>query len=74
MRLNPDLPQEALEDASRRLTRGDAPSLVECNRGAYRVVVDGVTNATVWARTSIGAEPTPTPVHARLLPRDVLDR
>ena len=32
VRLNPDLPHEALEDAYRKLTRSDAPSLVERNR------------------------------------------
>jgi type I restriction enzyme R subunit len=41
-RLNPDLPPEALEDAWRKLTRLDAPSLVERNRAVHRVLVDGV--------------------------------
>lgn len=35
-RLNPDLPHEALEDACRKLTRSDAPSLVERNRAVRR--------------------------------------
>ena len=43
VRLNPDLPHEALEDAYRRLTRADAPSLVERNRAVHRMLVDGVT-------------------------------
>jgi len=43
VRLNPDLPPEALDDASRRLTRADAPSLVERNRAVHRMLVDGVT-------------------------------
>ncbi len=43
VRLNPDLPAEALEDAFRKLTRTDAPSLVECNRTVHRMLVDGVT-------------------------------
>jgi type I restriction enzyme R subunit len=43
VRLNPDLPPEALEDAYRKLTRTDAPSLLECNRVMHRVLVDGVT-------------------------------
>ena len=43
MRLNPDLPAEALEDAFRKLTRSDAPSLVERNRAVHRMLVDGVT-------------------------------
>jgi len=42
-RLNPGLPQEALEDAGRKLLRSDAPSLVERNRAMHRMLVDGVT-------------------------------
>ncbi len=42
-RLNPALPAEALEDAFRKLTRSDAPSLIERNRAAHRMLVDGVT-------------------------------
>ena len=42
-RLNPDLPPEALEEARRKLTRVDAPSLVERNRAVHRMLVDGVT-------------------------------
>ena len=41
--LNPDLPTEALEDVYRKLTRTDAPSLVERNRAMHRMLVDGVT-------------------------------
>ena len=43
VRLNPELPPEALEDAWRKLTRVDAPSLVERNRAVHRMLVDGVT-------------------------------
>ena len=43
VQLNPDLPPEALEDAFRKLTRTDAPSLVERNRAVHRMLVDGVT-------------------------------
>jgi type I restriction enzyme R subunit len=43
VRLNPDLPPDALEDAARKLTRVDAPSLVERNRAVHRMLVDGVT-------------------------------
>jgi type I restriction enzyme R subunit len=43
VRLNPDLPPEALNDAWRKLTRVDAPSLVERNRAVHRMMVDGVT-------------------------------
>ena len=42
-RLNPELPPEALGDAYRKLTRVDAPSLVERNRAVHRMLVDGVT-------------------------------
>lgn len=40
---NPDLPAEALDDAFRKLTRTDAPSLLERNRAVHRMLVDGVT-------------------------------
>jgi type I restriction enzyme R subunit len=43
VRLNRDLPPEALEDAYRKLTRTDAPSLLERNRAVQRMLVDGVT-------------------------------
>src|SRR6059036_3082628 len=43
VRLNPDLPAEALEDSYRKLTRADAPSLMEHNRAVHRMLVDGVT-------------------------------
>lgn len=43
VRLNPALPPDALEDAFRKLTRADAPSLVERNRAIHRMLVDGVT-------------------------------
>ena len=43
VRLNSQLPPEALEDAYRKLTRIDAPSLIERNRGVHRMLVDGVT-------------------------------
>jgi type I restriction enzyme, R subunit len=42
-RLNPKLPTEALEEAYRKLTRTDAPSLSERNRSIHRMLVDGVT-------------------------------
>lgn len=41
--LNPDLPQEALDDAHRKLVRSDAPLLVERNRAVHRMLVAGVT-------------------------------
>src|SRR3990170_1631759 len=42
-RLNPELPPEALEDANRKMTRADAPTLLERNRALYRMIVEGVT-------------------------------
>ncbi len=42
VRLNPDLPREALEDAFRKLTRTDAATLIERNRAVHRMLVDGV--------------------------------
>ena len=43
VRLNPGLPPDAVDDAFRRLTRTDASSLIERNRAAHRMLVDGVT-------------------------------
>lgn len=43
VRLNADLPADALDDAFRKLMRADAPSLVERNRANHRMLVDGVT-------------------------------
>jgi type I restriction enzyme R subunit len=43
VKLNPDLPLEALEDAFRKLTRTDAPSLATRNHAMHRMFVDGVT-------------------------------
>jgi type I restriction enzyme R subunit len=42
VRLNPGMPPEALKDAFRRLIRAEAPSLIERNRAAHRMLVDGV--------------------------------
>jgi type I restriction enzyme R subunit len=42
-RLNPDLPREALEEACKKITRIDSPSLMESNHAAHRMMVDGVT-------------------------------
>lgn len=42
-RLNPDLPADGVEDAYSKLTRFDAPSLVERNHAVHRMLVDGVT-------------------------------
>src|SRR5690606_18628046 len=42
-RLNPGLPREALAEAFRKLTRLEAASLIERNRDAHRMMVNGVT-------------------------------
>ena len=42
VRLNPDLPTEAWEEAFRKLTRTDAATLIERNRAVHRMLVDGV--------------------------------
>ena len=41
--LNPELPAEALDDAARKLTHISGPSLLECNRSAHKLLIDGVT-------------------------------
>ena len=41
--LNPDLPETALEDAFRKLTRPEGPTLEARNRAFHRMLVDGVT-------------------------------
>jgi type I restriction enzyme R subunit len=43
VRLNPDLPPEALEDAFRKITRPEGPTLEARNRVFHRQLVDGVT-------------------------------
>lgn len=43
VRLNPELPTEAIDDAFRRLMRSEAATLIERNRDLHRMLVDGVT-------------------------------
>ena len=43
VRLNPNLPAEAIEDAFRKLTRPEGPTLEARNRSFHRMVVNGVT-------------------------------
>lgn len=43
VRLNPDLPTEALEDAFRHLTHPEGATLEARNRAFHRMLVDGVT-------------------------------
>ena len=42
-RLNPNLPAEALDDAFRKLTRPEGPTLEARNRAVHRLLIDGVT-------------------------------
>jgi type I restriction enzyme, R subunit len=43
VRLNPTLPQEALDDAFRQIIRADGPSLIERNRAVHKMLANGVT-------------------------------
>jgi len=43
VRLNPELPPEALDDAFHKLTRPEGPTLDARNRALHRLLVDGVT-------------------------------
>jgi type I restriction enzyme R subunit len=43
VRLNPDLPAEALQDAFRKLSRLEGATLEQRNRAVHRALVDGVT-------------------------------
>ena len=52
VRLNPNLPAEAIEDAFRKLTRPEGPTLEARNRAFHRMVVNGVT---VEYRDPVGA-------------------
>ncbi len=42
-RLNPQLPSEAVNDAFRKVTRPEGPTLEARNRNVHRLIVDGVT-------------------------------
>ena len=54
VRLNPELPSEALDDAFRRLTRPDGVNLDTRNRVLHRWLVDSVTVGYRRADGSIG--------------------
>jgi type I restriction enzyme R subunit len=43
VRLNPTLPADAIEDAFRKLTRSEGPTLEARNRALHRFLVEGVT-------------------------------
>jgi len=42
VRINPDVPLEAIEEAVRKVTRPESPSLVVNNRAFHRLLTDGV--------------------------------
>jgi type I restriction enzyme R subunit len=42
VRINPNMPDEVVEDAIRQLTRTDSPSLIVNNRAFHRMLTDGV--------------------------------
>src|SRR5690349_18993597 len=42
-RLNPALPPDAIDDAFRKLTRPEGPTLETRNRAVHRLLVNGVT-------------------------------
>lgn len=42
LRLNPEIPPDVLADAAKKLTRVDAASLLERNRGAHRLMIEGI--------------------------------
>jgi len=41
-RINPDVPDDAIEDALRQVTRTDSPSLIVNNRAFHKMLTDGV--------------------------------
>lgn len=55
-RLNPDVPPDALEEAFRRLTRPDSPSLVANNHAIHKSLVDGVPVEYQRADGTIGGD------------------
>jgi type I restriction enzyme R subunit len=42
VQINPDVPDDAIEDALRQVTRTDSPSLIVNNRAFHRMLTDGV--------------------------------
>ncbi len=67
VRLNTDLSHDAIEDAFRKLTRVDAPSLIARNRAVHRMLVDGITVEYARADGSIAG------AQARVLDFDTPD-
>ena len=56
-RHNPELPSDAVDDAFRKVTLADAPSLIERNRVIHRMLVDGVVVEYRRADGSIAGAP-----------------
>ncbi len=40
--INPNIPLDAIDEAVRRITRNESPSLIENNRRFHRMLTDGV--------------------------------
>ena len=40
--INPDIPPDAIDEAFRKITRSESPSLIESNRRFHRMLTDGV--------------------------------
>ena len=40
--INPNIPPDAIEEAIRKITRADSPSLIENNRRFHQMLTDGV--------------------------------
>jgi len=55
-RLNPHLPEDALQDAFRRLTHPEGATLEARNRAFHRMLVDGVTVEYRWDGRIVGAQ------------------
>ena len=55
-RLNPQIPSDALEEAFRKLTRPESPSLVGNNHAIHKYLVDGVPVEYQRADGSIGGD------------------
>ena len=56
-RLNPEVPADALDEAFRKLTRLDSPSLVGNNHALHRMLVEGIPVEMQRADGSRGHEP-----------------
>lgn len=55
-RLNPKMPAQAIDEAFRKLTRPDSPSLIASNHAMHRLLVEGVPVETQRKDGSIGGD------------------